>query len=75
MEIIKIIIIFNYFVGRDFLGIGSSPFYLIKLILSISNERPEFKVDTFNDVYEVNVDLFFKSLNKSNHVHHQMHQL
>jgi hypothetical protein len=35
----------------------------MKWILSISNERSGFKVDTSSGVYEVNVSSFFKILN------------
>lgn len=41
-------------------AIGSYPFYLIKRILSISNEMLGFKVNVFNGVYEVNIDTTFK---------------
>jgi hypothetical protein len=35
----------------------------MKWILSISNERSKFKVDASNDVYEINVSMYFKILN------------
>jgi hypothetical protein len=39
-----------------------SPFRL-ELKLSISKEEPEFKIDAFNGIYEVNVSMSFKNLN------------
>jgi hypothetical protein len=46
-------------------GIRSSPFHLMKLILSISNEKLRFKVDASNGVYEINVGMSFKNLNNT----------